>query len=733
MELINEDKKELKPLVENFYLDYAVSVITNRALPDVRDGLKPVQRRILYASKNIGLSANSSFKKSAMVVGETMGKYHSHGDTSIYDAAVNLAQPFSMLCPLIEGQGNFGNIDGNSAASMRYTEMRLSDFGDLMLEGVNNNVVPMMPNYSEDLLEPSVLPAKIPNLIVNGTSGIAVGMSATIPSHNLREVVDALEIIANNKSTTVEDIIKVMPGPDFPLGGVIRNTAGIREYYSTGRGKVTVESKWSIEHAGKYNYICFTEIPPKVKKSSIVEKIAEIIDKNLYDGLISVEDHSNMDGIRVAVQITTDVNPKSVVDYLFNKTPLMSNVNVMSVVLSPQGNPVEYNMISMLNAYLEHQKEVYKKEAENNLEITLRNIKIAEVLINASSQIKKVIDIIEKSETPEIVKEKLKKLLNADDESVEYILEMKLKRIQKIEKAKHEKELKNLIKDKEEYEKRINSSEYLLKYIIKNLKEIALKYGEERKTRITTGEDKVILANKKLKLMHDDSSVYVFNEDYKFKKSEEKQYIGGTYTDSGYYSLVVTKDGKCHIINNYELTDKVIGFSNIASIVSLNPKDKENNLYLFTKNGWTKSISFELLMKTMGRKNEFEVISLENKDQIVSALVCKPESEIIVSSTGNRFLKMSLDDVRPIGLQARGVVLIKLEKNAVVNAVYSCDNKRVLMFIFNGTINTVKLDSVSIQKRAGLGKNMRGCGIVIPANFKNDILNQEINPYIVKD
>lgn len=914
MEKINE--VELKPAIERFYLDYAVAVITDRALPNASDGLKPVHRRTLFGANDLKIFSNSSFRKSAALVGHVMGDYHPHGDcvasdteflltsgeymtiydmyleslenpdvsydvysldkkgnlrigklthprigqrtktiyeitlsngsklkvtsnhpialsnmefkkaeelkvgdilktypfayefnapadgtipflslfgnnkeifkainindipqelneeaqklfksfdviyiqdikvterkklvnmydftvegfenaliwindellcihnSAIYDATVLLTQPFSTRYPLFEGQGNFGNIDGDSAAAYRYSEIRLSPYGEMMLDGVNNNVVPMVENYDGEHLEPTVLPSKIPNMIINGSSGIAVAMSTNMPPHNLRETVNAIELVINNPEATTDDILSVMPGPDFPLGGIIRELSGIRDYFDTGRGKFAIESKWSFERVGRHNNIYFTEIPYGVNKSKIVQKIAELIDQEAYEGLMSVEDESNIEGIKIVVKAAENVDIENLVQFLFKKTPLSNNFNAINLALDEKGKPKIYTMKDLIITYINHQRMVYSNDAINNIKSLDKSIKIANALIKASSQIKKVVEIIEKSKDTETVRAKLKKLLDVDDESVTYILDLQLRRIQKIEKKKQEDDLKELEAKRAEYQKRLDEPYYLNKVIIFDLKNIVNKIKDERRTLITDSEMSVKTTTQKFKILYSDNKLRVENLDYYVKKVDMEEIKGLIETDSGSVALVIQKDGSAIAINNYTLVEKVKEIENISTVVSISYDTDDDNLYLFTKNGMVKAISLELLLDTIGKKDNFEVIGLESGDEVVAAFTDKENSSVIAYNNGGKFIRASLSDVRPMGLPAKGVMFMKLDKDVSVIDVNSTSDKSTLFYVKDGALSSVALDSINIQGRAGQGRMLFENKAAIPANFQNEI------------
>lgn len=892
----NINEAELKPTIEKFYLDYSVAVITDRALPDARDGLKPVHRRILYSANDLKIYSDASFRKSAVLVGQTMGSYHPHSNTAIYDAAVILAQPFATRYPLFEGQGNFGNIDGDGAAAYRYcltgdtlvkmadgslvplkeieqkptepgeftelenvyvfnkdlkkvkathfynsgiqdtisvktkytdkplvgtpnhpvitafkegsllhfkwttldsiqvgdwlvspcfydeeytgedeqflnkytidrvisikdagkqatyclrvdcpthsfvagdfinhnTEIRLSPYGELMLNGVSNNVVPMIENYDGEHMEPTVLPSKIPNMIINGSSGIAVAMSTNMPPHNLNETINAIALLLKNPNADTDEILKVMPGPDFPLGGIIRELDGIKEYFETGKGRFAVESKWSYERVGRHNNIYFTEIPYGVIKSKIVEKIASLIDSEAYPGLLSVEDESNIQGIKIVVRAAEDVDIENLVQFLFKKTQLSSNFSVINLALNEQGKPKLYSMKALLETYIKHQKSVYSEDARNNIKSLDKSIKIAKALIKASSQIKKVVAIIESSKDTETVRKKLRELLDVDDESVTYILDLQLRRIQKIEKKKQEEDLETLEKQREEYQKRLDDEEHLNNVIISDLKKISKTMGDKRRTVITNAEIRAEEKSSTFKILYNDNKIYVHPDDYKISKDDVLENKGAIKTDTGSTTLIIKKNGEASWINNYTLTDKEKDIDNIACLVSLNYDLIDKNLYIFTKNGIAKASPVELVLDTISKKETFDIIGVDEGDEVVAAFIDTEEGSVIAYNSGDRFIRSGLSDIRPMGLTAKGVVLMKLNKDSFILDANSSTNKENIYYINKGKIKSASMETINIQGRAGQGRKMFTNDAVIPGNNDKDIYTAEEKILILK-
>ena len=440
---------DLKKTMETSYIDYAMSVIASRALPDVRDGLKPVQRRVLYSMVELGNTPDKPHRKCARIVGDTMGKYHPHGDSSIYGALVNMAQDWSMRYTLVDGHGNFGSVDGDGAAAMRYTEARLSRISLQMIEDINKDTVDFTPNFDETESEPTVLPSRFPNLLVNGTTGIAVGMATNIPPHNLREVIDAVVKLIDNdieeKETTIDELMEVVKGPDFPTGGVILGTSGINEAYRTGRGKIRVRAVTDIEpmENGK-NRIVVTELPYLVNKARLIEKIAELHKDKKIDGITDLRDETSREGMRVVIELRRDVNPSVVLNLLYKHTQLQDTFGVINLALV-DGQPKILNLYELLNYYLMHQKEVVTRRTQFDLKKAEARAHILEGLIIAQDNIDEVINIIRSSQTTQEAKNRLIERFSLSDEQAQAIVDMRLKALTGLEREKLEAELKDLI------------------------------------------------------------------------------------------------------------------------------------------------------------------------------------------------------------------------------------------------------------------------------------------------
>lgn len=479
---------DLKKTMESSYIDYAMSVIASRALPDVRDGLKPVQRRVLYSMVELGNTPDKPHRKCARIVGDTMGKYHPHGDSSIYGALVNMAQDWSMRYTLVDGHGNFGSVDGDGAAAMRYTEARLSKISLELIKDIGKNTVDFEPNFDETEKEPTVLPSRYPNLLVNGTTGIAVGMATNIPPHNLREVVNAVVRLIDNdieeKETTIDELIDVVKGPDFPTGGIILGTSGIKEAYRTGRGKIRVRAVTNIEpmENGK-NRIVVTELPYNVNKARLIEKIAELHKEKKIDGITDLRDETSREGMRIVVELRRDVNPSVVLNLLFKHTQLQDTFGVINLALV-NGEPKVLNLYDLLNYYLIHQKDVVTRRTKFDLDKAEARAHIVEGLIIAQDNIDEVISIIRSSQTTQQAKTRLMDRFGLTDEQSQAIVDMRLKALTGLEREKLEAEYKELMAQIAQLKAILADEKKLLGVIREEIIAIADKYGDDRKTEI---------------------------------------------------------------------------------------------------------------------------------------------------------------------------------------------------------------------------------------------------------
>ena len=614
---------DLKKTMESSYIDYAMSVIASRALPDVRDGLKPVQRRVLYSMVELGNTPDKPHRKCARIVGDTMGKYHPHGDSSIYGALVNMAQDWSMRYTLVDGHGNFGSVDGDGAAAMRYTEARLSKISLELIKDIGKNTVDFEPNFDETEKEPTVLPSRYPNLLVNGTTGIAVGMATNIPPHNLREVVNAVVRLIDNdiedKETTIDELIDVVKGPDFPTGGIILGTSGIKEAYRTGRGKIRVRAVTNIEpmENGK-NRIVVTELPYNVNKARLIEKIAELHKDKKIDGITDLRDETSREGMRIVVELRRDVNPSVVLNLLFKHTQLQDTFGVINLALV-NGEPKVLNLYDLLNYYLIHQKDVVTRRTKFDLDKAEARAHIVEGLIIAQDNIDEVISIIRSSQTTQQAKTRLMERFGLSDEQSQAIVDMRLKALTGLEREKLEAEYKELMAQIAQLKAILADEKKLLGVIREEIIAIADKYGDDRKTEIGYDEydmsmedlipetNTVITMTKVgyIKRMSTDNfkAQHRGGKGIKGMETIEDDYIVEMLmTTSHHYLMFFTNTGRVYRIKAYEIPEasRTSRGTAIINLIPLQPDEKitamipikeyEDDKYLFmaTRNGIVK-------------------------------------------------------------------------------------------------------------------------------------------------
>ena len=592
---------DLKKTMESSYIDYAMSVIASRALPDVRDGLKPVQRRVLYSMVELGNTPDKPHRKCARIVGDTMGKYHPHGDSSIYGALVNMAQDWSMRYTLVDGHGNFGSVDGDGAAAMRYTEARLSKISLELIKDIGKNTVDFEPNFDETEKEPTVLPSRYPNLLVNGTTGIAVGMATNIPPHNLREVVNAVVRLIDNdiedKETTIDELIDVVKGPDFPTGGIILGTSGIKEAYRTGRGKIRVRAVTNIEpmENGK-NRIVVTELPYNVNKARLIEKIAELHKDKKIDGITDLRDETSREGMRIVVELRRDVNPSVVLNLLFKHTQLQDTFGVINLALV-NGEPKVLNLYDLLNYYLIHQKDVVTRRTKFDLDKAEARAHIVEGLIIAQDNIDEVISIIRSSQTTQQAKTRLMERFGLTDEQSQAIVDMRLRALTGLEREKLEAEYKELMAQIAQLKAILADEKKLLGVIREEIIAIADKYGDDRKTEIGYDEydmsmedlipetNTVITMTKVgyIKRMSTDNfkAQHRGGKGIKGMETIEDDYIVEMLmTTSHHYLMFFTNTGRVYRIKAYEIPEasRTSRGTAIINLIPLQP-DEEIKVY----------------------------------------------------------------------------------------------------------------------------------------------------------
>ena len=689
------------PLVEEIkqsYLNYAMSVIVGRALPDARDGLKPVQRRVLYAMMELGLRHNTAYKKSARVVGETMGKYHPHGDSSIYETMVRMAQPWSLRYQLVDGQGNFGSIDGDSAAAMRYTEARLFELGELMLADIEEDTVDWGPNFDESLQEPLSLPSALPNLLVNGSTGIAVGMATNIPPHNLREVVDVLCYLLDTPSGEAEfgEIIKRMPGPDFPTGAIILGREGIRDAYRTGRGRVVVRGRMHVEEGKRGRVaVVVTEIPFMVNKTTLIEAMVSAVQEKHVDGVSDIRDESDRDGMRIVLDLTRDGDPDLVMRQLYKRTQLQSTFGVINLALD-NGYPREMPIIDMLSLFLSHRRDVVRRRTQFRLNKALARAHIVEGLVKALDIIDEVISLIRAAKTAAEAKEGLVERLGFSELQAQAILEMRLQRLTGLEREKLNDELRQLMADIEGYRNILGDSKVLDGVIRGELTELASRFGDDRRTEIMDSYEEATDED----LIPENDIVVVLSKDGFLKRQDLESYTlqgrGGkgrkgafvheedaiamvsvTHTHRELYFF--TTKGRVMTLRGHMVPETKTGKGKqIAKLLPLEPDEQVVTLYggeldgvnyafFITRGGVAKRIELSELADSNRPRR---VITLDEGDEIAQVRLTTGKDDLLLMTAGAQALRVPEEEFRAMGRGARGVRGMRLAPGDVI---ISCD------------------------------------------------------------
>jgi len=729
---------DLQKTMENSYIDYAMSVIASRALPDVRDGLKPVQRRILYSMIELNNGPDKPHRKCARIVGDTMGKYHPHGDSSIYGAMVNLAQEWSTRYPLIDGHGNFGSIDGDGAAAMRYTEARLSKISMELTADINKDTVNFASNFDETEKEPVVLPARYPNLLVNGTTGIAVGMATNIPPHNLREVITAVvkiidDHIDESGETTVEDILEIIKGPDFPTGGEVLGTAGAEEAYRTGRGKVRVRGITNIEPMdnGK-NRIIVTELPYMVNKAKLIEKIAELVRDKKVDGITELSDQSNRDGMRICIELRRDVNPNVILNQLYKHTQLQDTFGVIMLALV-NNEPKVMNILEMLNHYLKHQEEVVTRRTKYELNKAKERAHILEGLIIALDNIDQVIKIIRGSRNVQIAKEELVKNFELSEAQAQAIVDMRLRALTGLEREKLEAEYAQLMETIARLEEILGDRKVLLKLIKEEILIINDKFGDERRSRIGYDEydismedliprENVVIALTNLgyiKRMSMDTfkSQNRGGKGIKGMQTLDEDYIKELFvTTSHHYIMFFTNTGRVYRVKAYEIPEagRTARGTAIINILQLMPEEKisamipireyEEGKYLFmaTEKGLVKKTPIKDYENV--RRNGLAAIRLREEDKLIEVKITDNEQDIMLATKYGMFIRFNEQDVRATGRTSMGVRGMNIaHEDKVIGMQMNSQGEHLLIVSEKGMGKRTGIDEFKRQNRGGKG------------------------------
>jgi DNA gyrase subunit A len=715
------------------YLDYAMSVIVGRALPDVRDGLKPVHRRILFAMNELGMHHNKPFKKSARIVGEVLGKYHPHGDVAIYDTLVRMVQDFSLRYPLISGQGNFGSIDGDNAAAMRYTEARLAKISDELLEDIDKETIDFTPNFDGSLKEPLVLPAKLPNLLINGSSGIAVGMATNIPPHNLTEVGNGVIHLIDNPDAKPTDLMKFIRGPDFPTGSTILGKQGIYDAYTTGKGKIIVRSKTKIEEKGNKKTIIVTEIPYQINKSTLIEEIAEKIQEKKIEGISGLRDESNREGIRIVIELKKDANSDIVLNQLYKNTRMEESFGIILLALV-NNEPRVLNLKEIVQNYIEHRVVVVKRRTEFELKKARERVHILEGLIIALNDIDAVVQKIKKSKNAEMAVSVLVADYKLTEIQAKAILDMKLQRLAALEQEKIRQENLELNQKIKEYSGILASQEKINQIIKNEVSEIVQKYGDSRKTEIseegTILEDEDLIREEEVVITITDSgyikrmpvSTYkqqnrggkgVIGADTKETDSVKDLYVASTHD----YLLVLTTQGMVHWVKVFEIpvaSRTAMGKAivnlipiekdeRVSAIIPVKEFSDKNYVVFATKDGTVKKTNLSEYSRP--RKGGIRAIILDEGDELIEAKITNGNNQIMLATKNGNAARFHEEDARPIGRTAKGVrgILLK-EKDEVIGMIVVNNEKNTIFTITeNGYGKRSPIEDYRFISRGGSG------------------------------
>ncbi|MFW5998840.1 MAG: DNA gyrase subunit A [Halanaerobiaceae bacterium] len=732
--------------MKDSYLNYSLSVIVGRALPDVRDGLKPVHRRILYAAMELGLSSGKPHKKSARIVGEVLGKYHPHGDTAVYDAMVRMAQDFNQRYQLIDGHGNFGSIDGDSPAAMRYTEARLTEFSEKLLEDINLDTVDFRENFDGTLEEPEVLPSRIPNLLVNGSSGIAVGMSTSIPPHNLKEVIDALKYLIKHPGAKIDTLVdNYISGPDFPTGAKIIGNSGLKKAYKTGKGKITLRGNSRIEKSGRKKQIIITELPYQVNKAKLIENIADLVNKEKINNVTDIRDETDKEGLRVVLDLKQNADPQIVLNRLYKYTSLQKNyrINLLALV---ENRPEVMNLKTMLNHFIVFRKNIITRRTKHKLNKTRERYHIVNGLISAISRLDLVISIIRNSQSTTEAKSSLQKKLDITEKQADAILKMQLQRlvVMEINKLKEEKnELESKINY---YTKILNQKEELEKVLIDEFNEIKKNFGDNRKTEIIENEKKAEI-NKK-DLIKEKKAVVSYSYRQNIKRNDSEENIRSSKNDyiieickassldhllffnqkGNVYSLPIHDIPEHHGLSTGDNLNNFIKIplhEKIVKVAPLNDKNKKSYINIATSNG--------IIKKTKGKEYEtsyskIKAINLNQEDQVVDVSISNGENTFFMATRNGRTIIFEENEINATGrntIGSRGITLEDGDK--VINMSLIKEKDFIVSISESGSANKISIKDFKIQNRNGKGYkttssdnyNMVG---IFPVNMGQKIL-----------
>ncbi|MBV1818783.1 DNA gyrase subunit A [Clostridium cochlearium] len=723
---------DIKQEMKKCYIDYAMSVIVGRALPDVRDGLKPVHRRILYSMHELGLNPEKSYRKCARIVGDVLGKYHPHGDSSVYDALVRMAQDFSIRYTLVDGHGNFGSVDGDSAAAMRYTEAKMSKIATEMLRDINKNTVDFTPNFDGSEKEPSVIPSRFPNLLVNGSSGIAVGMATNIPPHNLCEVIDGINMLIDNPDTTILELMSKIKGPDFPTAGIIMGKSGIRSAYETGRGKVIMRAKAEIEEEKNRYRIIVTELPYQVNKAKLIESMAELVKDKKIDGISDIRDESDREGMRIVIEIKRDSNPNVVLNQLYKHTKMQDTFGVIMIALV-DNEPKVLNLKEILVNYIEFQKEIIRRRTKFDLDKALARAHILEGLRIALDHIDEVISLIRASKNAEEARNELINKFSLTEKQAQAILDMRLQRLTGLERDKIEEEYNQLMETIKYLRDILNNEDLVLEIIKEELNEIKNKYGDERRTQIELNVNEISIED----LIEEEEVVVTLTNSGYIKRISssayssqkrggkgiqaittkeddfvEKVFVTSTHSDL----LFFTNVGKVYKLKAYEIpeagrTAKGTNIVNllpvdaneyVREVIALKEDLQDGYLIMGTKQGLIKKTSLDQFKNI--RRNGLIAINLKDEDELLKVKITRGDAEIIIITQNGYAIRFSEKDVRPMGRNSMGVKAINLrEDDIAVSMDIVVEDQYVLTVTENGFGKRTAVSEYNLQNRNGKG------------------------------
>lgn len=729
---------DIEAEMKQSFIDYAMSVIVDRALPDVRDGLKPVHRRILYAMHLLGFSPDKPHRKCATTVGEVLGKFHPHGDAAVYDSLVRMAQDFSLRYTLVDGHGNFGSVDGDAPAAMRYTEARLSKIAMEMLRDINKDTVDFKPNFDEHEIEPVVLPSRFPNLLVNGSSGIAVGMATNIPPHNLGETIDGIIRTIDNPDITIDELNEIIKGPDFPTGGAILGRSGIKEAYRTGRGRIIVRAVSQIEqHAGNRQRIIVTELPYQVNKARLIERIAQLVKEKRIEGISDLRDESDRNGMRIVIELKRDANANVVLNQLYTFTQMQDtfSVNMLALVLTPEGKfePKILNLKEVITHYIRHQEDVIRRRTRYDLEKAEARAHILEGLRIAIDNLDEVIQIIKGSANEALAKENLIARFGFSDKQAQAIVDMRLGRLTALEREKLEAEYREL-EEKIAYYRDVLAKPELVYGIIKDeLTEIKQKYGDERRTSITTDETEIDVED----LIEDEPVVVTLtqfgyikrtsSDAYKSQKrggkgvsgltTREDDYVVDMFTTTTHqYLMFFTNKGRAYKLRAWQIPEAgrhargtaIVNLlelepdEKINAFIRLNGDEKDAYLVMATRQGMIKKTPLDEYANV--RKSGIQAITLREGDELIETRLTDGDQDIILITRNGMCIRFREKDVRPMGRTSMGVIGIRLEDDDEVIAMLKhVPNTTLLVVTQNGFGKRTDLEEYKVQGRGGKG------------------------------